>query len=158
MSLDEMTKVFGGKIRVRVMGILIENDKILMLNHKGMNKTDELWLPPGGGVEYQETIKDALIREFKEEVGLDITVGNFLTVNELITERFHTYEFFFKVLKKEGEIKLGYDPELETFQPIQGFKFLSIEDIQSKGKDKVHGVFHNLSDFYDLAQNQGIFY
>ena len=39
---------FGNKLRVRVCGICIENNKILMVNHHSLNKGDDFWGPPGG--------------------------------------------------------------------------------------------------------------
>ena len=55
-----------------VSGYLIENDKILLIDHKKLN----LWLPPGGHIDPNETPDQALIREFKEETNLDIEILN----------------------------------------------------------------------------------
>ena len=62
--------------RVRVAGILIENNKILLIEHLKKNK--KYWLVPGGGVDWGESTAEALIREYKEETNLDITVEIFL--------------------------------------------------------------------------------
>lgn len=57
---------------VRVYGLLIESDSILITHEiiKGFNMTKF----PGGGLEFGEGTMDCLIREFKEELNLDITV------------------------------------------------------------------------------------
>ena len=55
-----------------VSGYLIENDKVLLIDHKKLN----LWLPPGGHIDPNETPDQALIREFKEETNLDIEILN----------------------------------------------------------------------------------
>ena len=47
--------------RIRVAGILIEDDKILLIQHNKNNK--KYWLIPGGGNEWGETSKEALIRD-----------------------------------------------------------------------------------------------
>lgn len=43
-------------------------DKLLLIHHKKLN----LWLPPGGHIEKDETPDDACIREFEEETNLNI--------------------------------------------------------------------------------------
>lgn len=158
MSLDQMTRVFGGKVRVRVMGLLIQDDKILMLNHRGMNEADELWLPPGGGVEYQEGMETALQREFREEIGLEVEVKDFVGVNELITNRFHAYEFMFLVRKISGEEQVGVDPELGEFQSIVDYQYLSASELRQKGSDKVHKLFDSLRDVSEIISKKGVFF
>ena len=70
------------KFNVRVYGLLIENDAILVSDEyiKGNKITKFV----GGGLEFGEGLKDALIREFKEELDLEIE----------ITDHFYTTDFF----------------------------------------------------------------
>jgi len=53
-------------------GLLIHNNKVLLIYHKKLNS----WLPPGGHIEKNETPDDAVKREFKEELGLDVEILN----------------------------------------------------------------------------------
>jgi len=55
-----------------VAGFLIYNDKVLLIHHKKL----DLWLPPGGHIDKDETPDDALKREFKEELNIDIKILN----------------------------------------------------------------------------------
>ncbi|PID82933.1 MAG: NUDIX domain-containing protein [Clostridiales bacterium] len=58
--------------RITVKGILLKKDKILILKRSIRNKKVEgLWELPGGGVDYNENPNHAIIREIKEEVGID---------------------------------------------------------------------------------------
>lgn len=71
------------KQQVCVGGFIQNNEgKFLVVKR---SDTDEFmagkWELPGGGVDGEETPQKALIREIKEEVGLDIIVGRPLTVN-----------------------------------------------------------------------------
>ena len=74
--------------------------------------TNELvWMPPGGGLEFGETLEVCLEREFREETGARIEVGEFLFLNELIEDPYHAVELFYRVRQTGGEVRLGSDPE-----------------------------------------------
>lgn len=47
-------------------------DKVLLIHHTKL----DLWLPVGWHIEYNETPDQALIREIKEETGIDIEILN----------------------------------------------------------------------------------
>jgi len=86
------------KISIRVAGILIRDNKILLIQHK--KKKQKYWLVPGGNLEYGENIHTCLIREFKEELFLEILVQDFLFLVETISpdkER-HILNLFYKVV------------------------------------------------------------
>jgi 8-oxo-dGTP pyrophosphatase MutT (NUDIX family) len=61
--------------KVRVTGILVENKRILLLEQKVTDSRQ--WSLPGGALEVGETMEQCMIREMKEETGLDIVVGDF---------------------------------------------------------------------------------
>ena len=50
--------------------LIIDNDKVLLLHHKKLG----VWLYPGGHVEKNETPDQAVVREAKEETGLDVEI------------------------------------------------------------------------------------
>lgn len=60
------------KTDLTVAGYLIYEDKVLLIHHLKL----DLWLPVGGHIEPDENPDEALIREFKEEVGIEIEVLN----------------------------------------------------------------------------------
>ena len=64
------------KTDLTVSGYIIDNNKTLLVHHV---KTG-LWLPPGGHIEKNETPDEALIREIKQETGLDIKILNKIRV------------------------------------------------------------------------------
>ena len=63
----------------RVAGICIQNDRILL--QKPTN--DNGFAFPGGHAAFGETNEETLIREFKEEIGADISVGELKWVGEI---------------------------------------------------------------------------
>lgn len=56
---------------IGVYGILIENGKILLIKKCGGPYNGKLDLP-GGTIEFNESIEDALVRELEEEVGINV--------------------------------------------------------------------------------------
>jgi len=60
------------KTQLVVAGYIIYDNKVLLIHHKKL----DLWLPVGGHIEENEVPDDALIREIKEETGLDIEILN----------------------------------------------------------------------------------
>ena len=62
------------KTKLSVCGVIIHKGRFLIV--KRSENDDFLpnyWEFPGGGVETSENLEDALIREIKEEIGIDIT-------------------------------------------------------------------------------------
>lgn len=62
------------KFNIRVYGLLMNEQGEVLLSdeqYKGQRFTKF----PGGGLEFGEGTKDCLIREFKEELGIEIQVG-----------------------------------------------------------------------------------
>lgn len=103
------------KIRIRVAGLVFEENKVLMVAHK---KKDEIyWLLPGGGVEYQESLDEALKREFLEELGLDVTVGDIALIADSIEPngKRHIVNIVFWCNLKNQSIRLGNEKILYDF-------------------------------------------
>ncbi len=51
-----------------VGGLIVKDKEILLLNSPKWNK----YILPGGHVEFREPLEDALIREIREETGLEV--------------------------------------------------------------------------------------
>jgi ADP-ribose pyrophosphatase YjhB (NUDIX family) len=62
------------KIVVCVDGVYVKDGKIFLLK-RNVEPFKGCWHLPGGHLERNESLEDALIREFKEETNLDINVG-----------------------------------------------------------------------------------
>ena len=104
----------------RVAGILLREGRILL--QKPINDTG--YAIPGGHVEFGETNAQTLEREFKEEIGAEITVGSLKWVAE---------NFFPWGNKPCHQICLYYDVSLknETQIPLEGV-FVGDESIEGK--------------------------
>ena len=69
----------GWMFSYRVAGIVIKDGYVLLQK----TTKDEAYAFPGGHVELGETNEETLVREFKEEIGADITVGELCWVAEV---------------------------------------------------------------------------
>lgn len=65
--------------------ILVERGRVLLTQRKRGTHLEGAWEFPGGKVEPGEDPKDALARELREEIGVDVTVGDIVEVT------FHRY-------------------------------------------------------------------
>ncbi len=93
-------------------GVIKENEKILLIKKARGGYKGKLDLP-GGGIEFFETPEEALIREIKEETGLDVINFKILDaisknfkwqMTEKIIEDLHHLGILYHV-KAKGKIK-----------------------------------------------------
>ncbi|MGD1843339.1 MAG: NUDIX domain-containing protein, partial [Thermonemataceae bacterium] len=106
---EEILARFGNQLRVRVCGICVQDNQLLLVKHQGLQQ-GYLWAPPGGGMQFGESAETCLVREFEEETGLQIAVEQFLFVHEFLRPPLHGIELFFTVTVKQGTLRIGYDP------------------------------------------------
>lgn len=136
---EPLSARFAGKVRIRVCGVCIRQNRILLVKHRGLGPAGYLWNPPGGGIDFGESVEQALKREFLEETGLQIEVGNFLHFNEFIGQGLHALELFFEVSMVGGELRLGTDPELDSgSQMMEELKFWSKIEIANEPVELFH--------------------
>jgi len=80
-----------------IASALIEKDGKFLLVKEILEDSKEYWIIPGGKVEFGETLAEALKREIKEEIDVDIEVLKFIDFKESIHREtnYHTVIFFF---------------------------------------------------------------
>ncbi len=64
--------------RITTAGIAIKDSKVLVAQRKVGGPLSLMWEFPGGKNRWNETVEDTLKREWQEELGIDISVGEFL--------------------------------------------------------------------------------
>ncbi len=93
---------------VAVGGVILSDNKVLLVQRsKPPNKGS--WAIPGGKVEYGETLREALKREMKEELNVEIEPKDLIGVIEIIKEGFHYVILDFLCEIKLGKIMAGSD-------------------------------------------------
>ena len=129
------------------VGALIFNPEgklLLVRTHKFHNK----YVVPGGHIEVGEKMTDALIREVKEETGLDIYDLEFIFFQEFIQdeafwEKMHFIFFDFACKTDSSEVKLNNEAQsykwatLDETQklPIDSYTGNAIRELQKRRKN-----------------------
>ena len=100
------------EIRPIVLGLAIKDNKILADEGYDTVKQKLFYRIPGGGIEFLETAEQALIREFKEELNVDIKIIEKLDVIESIFvyegKEAHEIIFIYKIEIPEEQLQEEY--------------------------------------------------
>ena len=103
------------KVRIRVAGIVPINGGFAFMHRKNVvrNKDyQEYYTFPGGGLEEGETLEEGVIREIKEEFGINVKVIKRLY--ELENTKPHMKEYFFLCEYLDGEFGTGDGEEFSN--------------------------------------------
>ena len=127
--------------KVRVTGILVENDRILLVKQR-MSASRE-WSLPGGTVEVGETLTEACKRETWEETGLDTTVQSLAFLAHRTDPPL--FDAGFRLCRAGGTIRIP-PPEFED-NPISDVAFFFVDQLPALGFGSAFVQFlHSLDD------------
>jgi len=131
----------------RSVAIVIRGGKILMEQVFYYNR---LFLTvPGGGIDPGETPDQTVIRELKEECGVDGTI-----IRPLAIQKFsdHTEYSYYVSIPDNQEPILGYDPEEEFADnpALRGVLWMGLDEISEKDRAFLwsYGLL-GISEFFD---------
>jgi len=129
-----------------VDAVIMCKDNFLVLIKRKKDPYKDSWALPGGFVEYGETVESAVIREVKEETGLDVDLKTIVGVysDPDRDPRGHTVTICYLAQKSGGELKADTDASR-----VQCFKK---EEISKMNLAFDHDII--LKDAFNLLNNQ----
>lgn len=111
-----------------VDGIVRQNERLLLIKRKNPPFKGEYALP-GGFVEYNESIEEAVVREVKEETGLKTEIKELIGVYSSPDRdpRGHMISTTFYLERKGGSLKGGSDAEKARYFDIDSLPNLAFD-------------------------------
>lgn len=90
--------------------ILDQNDRILLMKRAisiAVSRTTAgMWSVPGGQIDYGESAESSVVREVKEEIGVDVKIQKFIGYSDQILTRAHWVSLHFLCQITSGNPKV----------------------------------------------------
>ncbi len=105
---------------IEVVAAVIKHDNRIFITRRGYGDFIDMWEFPGGKIEVGESREEALIREIKEELELDINISDFLTTIDYDYPNFHLTMHCFICQISGGQLNLNVhnDAKWITFDEL----------------------------------------
>lgn len=152
-SLKEL--ILENKIRHYVDGILVnkDTDEILLLQRAGYLKLfGGKWGFVGGSIdESDKSSKDALIREIKEETGIELSFNEKNSIKPFDKQE-HLSGPNDNIVVSDTEyfiVELETKPEIKLSREHSRYKWFDKESIKEKQGKCILDVFHYIQKYYD---------
>ena len=111
-----------GVVRIRASGLVFKDKKLIIVEHKkkGFNP---YYVLPGGGIEHGESPEQALVREIKEEINLDVKIKNLVFYKTVYNDEDYSLDLVFRCEVVGGIVK-NSDPD----KKVINIKYISSID------------------------------
>ncbi len=118
---------------VRVAAVVVRDGRVLLARHE--KRGESYWVLPGGAVEPGETVAEALVRELREEAGLEIEVGELLFVNDGYRPEAEMVAVYFAA-KTKGELPEARRSAEKVLREVRWFAPEELADLDLRPKIK----------------------
>lgn len=127
--------------RIRVCGLLLRQDRLLMVRIQPPTRNYPVWMPPGGQLQYGEMLKEGVRREFHEETQLNVQVEHLVFIHQFIEAPFHALEFYFYCIDKDNtkSPEIAEPPEnMGGKEVLIDIDFISMQNLSNLDMEPVH--------------------
>jgi ADP-ribose pyrophosphatase YjhB (NUDIX family) len=139
--------------KVDIRGLLLSDDKKVLLVKES---TDGKWSLPGGWADIGETPKEVIVKEFKEETGLDVIPKALLAVFDKRMhahppQPFYVYKMVFYCEAASSQINKGFDVLDVQYYNIENLPVLSEDRILKTQLELVYkkAISSNYKTYFD---------
>ena len=103
-------------MKIRCQVAIVRGSQVLLIQHREHAGGRSYWLLPGGGKEAGESAEAGVVREMREETGLEVKVERLLFDEPGVEGEVKVYDRYLTYLCRilSGEPKPGYEPEVEA--------------------------------------------
>jgi ADP-ribose pyrophosphatase YjhB (NUDIX family) len=106
---DKMSKPH----RISAGGIIFKGNTILLVRYRNTNAAETYLVGPGGKLEDDENIVQAIIRETKEETGVSVAPKRVVAIEDLMCSHFKMIKVWMVCGVIEGEVHKTEDAQKE---------------------------------------------
>lgn len=150
----------NGEFLFRVAGILIQDNKVLMMK----TKRGDAWVLPGGRAEINEETAETVVREFEEELGYNVIVERLVGIienfNAYGTDNLHEYGMYYLVkpnqdishdhlgefIGKENDLKLTFKwIDINSLEEMKVYPFALKRLIKELPNEVVHFINNDIN-------------
>ena len=144
------------RYNIRVYGLLLnENRQVLVTDEYRMGTLMTKF--PGGGNHFGEGFSDTLIREWEEELSIEVTIGSLFYINDFpVVSAFNSKEqivaiYYFVETPTPSKIPISTVPfDFENKEGAQAFRWISLDKISRK--DFTFPIDKKVGDLLSLSQ------